>query len=174
MQLSTGSELVRQAGNEAGHFWAVLTVSTLGQQPWRWWHWYLCIICLFAEKFQKRNSKYVWWDLFPDRLPKLPAQSSALFATVFLCVCQKLWFPLPSYITPVYWSALVFLFFCFFNVIAALVFLSLHLYLYAGYEDITTLNWVFQIHIFFFFELEDNCVTRLCWLLPYSSVSQCT
>ena len=25
VQLSTGSELVRQAGNEAGHFWAVLT-----------------------------------------------------------------------------------------------------------------------------------------------------
>lgn len=37
----------------------------------------------------------------------------------------------------------------FFNVIAALVFLSLHLYLSAGYEDITTLNRVFQIHIFF-------------------------
>ena len=38
---------------------------------------------------------------------------------------------------------------CLFNVIAALVFVSLHLYPSAGYEDITALKWLFQIHIFF-------------------------
>ena len=65
---------------------------------------------------------------------------------MFLCVCRKPWSPLPSYITP---CVLISSFFFFFNVIAALVFLSLHLYLSAGYEDITTLNRVFQIHIFF-------------------------
>lgn len=64
---------------------------------------------------------------------------AALFLPLCFCVSVRN-FDFPFLVTSHLCIDQLLVFVFFFNVIAALVFLSLHLYLYAGYEDITTLN----------------------------------